>query len=131
MIPLPELEEQNRIVEYIEIKLNAVKKTKEAINEQISYYNALKEKLYEKIFADYKNEQVTIENICNDISDGTHFTPTYVTHGIPFLSVKDLSKGHISFYDCKYISSEEHKKLIKRCNPQFGDVLYTKVGTTG
>ena len=130
-VPIPSVDEQNRIVKYIETKLNAVKKAKRVINEQINYYNALKGKLYEKIFVKYKNEQVTIENICNNISDGTHFTPTYVTHGIPFLSVKDLTKGYISFDDCKYISFEEHNKLIKRCNPQFGDVLYTKVGTTG
>lgn len=131
VIPLPPLDGQKLIVEYIETKLNAVEKIKNVVNEQINYYNILKEKLYERIFNKFNSDIKTIEDICNDISDGTHFTPTYITNGIPFLSVKDLTKGYISFDDCRYVSIEEHKKLIKRCNPQFGDVLYTKVGTTG
>ena len=31
----------------------------------------------------------------------------------------------------KFISLEEHQKLIQRCNPQKGDVLYSKNGTIG
>jgi len=130
-IPFPSLEEQDRIVKIIETKLSAVDKIKTANVEQVVTCDLLKNKLYEKIFKEYQDELVTIDSICNDISDGTHFTPNYVTHGIPFLSVKDLTKGYISFDDCRYIDIEEHQKLIKRCNPQYGDVLYTKVGTTG
>jgi type I restriction enzyme, S subunit len=128
---LPPLEEQKRIVKIIETKLTALKKVKTASDEQLDNCNQLKDKSYEKVFERYQNELVTIDSICNDISDGTHFTPTYITNGIPFLSVKDLTKGYISFDDCRHIDIEEHKKLIKRCNPQYGDVLYTKVGTTG
>jgi len=131
IIPVPPLEEQERIIKIIETKLTAVDKAKIANSEQVVNCDLLKSKLYEKIFEKYQNELVTIDSICNDISDGTHFTPNYVTHGIPFLSVKDLTKGYISFDDCRYIDIEEHQKLIKRCNPQYGDVLYTKVGTTG
>jgi type I restriction enzyme S subunit len=65
------------------------------------------------------------------ISDGAHFTPDYIPHGIPFLSVKDISQGFIDFSNCRYISEEEHKQLTQRCNPEFNDVLLTKVGTTG
>ena len=130
-IPFPPIEEQERIVKIIETKLTAIEKAKAASYEQIRNYDFLKNKTYEKLFEKYKNELVTIDSICNDISDGTHFTPNYVNHGIPFLSVKDLTKGYISFDDCRYIDIEEHKKLIKRCNPKYGDVLYTKVGTTG
>jgi type I restriction enzyme S subunit len=74
---------------------------------------------------------VSIDDICTEITDGTHYTPTYTSMGIPFLSVKDLTNGSISFADCRYISEEEHSKLTKRCKPEKGDVLYTKVGTTG
>ncbi|MBW2331924.1 MAG: restriction endonuclease subunit S [Deltaproteobacteria bacterium] len=37
----------------------------------------------------------------------------------------------MDFENVQYISEEEHRELIKRCHPQKGDVLYTKVGTTG
>ena len=65
------------------------------------------------------------------ITDGTHRTPKYTKSGIPFLSVKDLSSGIIDFTNTKFISIEEHKELFKRCNPEKGDILLTKVGTTG
>ena len=70
-------------------------------------------------------------NIQYLLTDGTHSRPQYVENGIPFLSVKDISSGKISFDNVKYISLEEHEKLSKRCNPQIGDLLISKVGTTG
>lgn len=65
------------------------------------------------------------------LTDGTHSTPKYTASGVPFISVKDVSTGNISFSNTKFISVEEHKELSKRCNPQKGDILLTKVGTTG
>ncbi|ACA84798.1 restriction endonuclease subunit S [Shewanella woodyi] len=65
------------------------------------------------------------------ITDGAHHTPKYIEHGIPFLSVKDMSDGKLNFGDTRFISEEQHKDLIKRCNPQKGDLLLTKIGTTG
>lgn len=76
-------------------------------------------------------EWVRLNDICSLITDGTHSTPKYTESGVPFLSVKDLSKGFIDFSNTKYISKEEHEQLIKRCNPQYGDILLTKIGTTG
>ena len=69
--------------------------------------------------------------ICHVITDGTHHTPTYTNSGIPFLSVKNVSKGYLSFSDTRFISLEEHELLIKRCHPEYEDILLTKVGTTG
>ena len=65
------------------------------------------------------------------LTDGTHTTPKYTLDGIPCISVKDLSSGYLNFESCKYIKSEEHKILFDRCNPEVGDILLTKVGTTG
>ncbi len=70
-------------------------------------------------------------DISYQITDGTHHTPTYVNEGIPFLSVKDMSAGRLDFSDTRFISREQHEELIKRCYPQRGDLLLTKVGTTG
>lgn len=65
------------------------------------------------------------------ITDGTHHTPKYLDSGIPFISVKDVSGKTISFDDCKYISSEEHSELIKRCKPEINDILLCRIGTLG
>ena len=76
-------------------------------------------------------EWVRIRTILYKLSDGTHSRPQYVTSGIPFISVKDVSGGKLDFSACKYITIEEHKELYTRCNPEYGDILLTKVGTTG
>ena len=76
-------------------------------------------------------EWVRLGEICNKLTDGTHLTPRYTISGIPFLSVKDISSGSICFDDVKYISEKDHNELYKRCDPEKGDILLTKVGTTG
>ena len=65
------------------------------------------------------------------LTDGTHSTPKYTESGIPFISVKDVSSGKLDFSNCKHISEKEHTELYDRCNPEIGDILLTKVGTTG
>ena len=65
------------------------------------------------------------------LTDGTHSTPKYTLSGIPFLSVKDMSTGRLSFSNTKFISEKEHKLLSQRCHPCKGDLLISKVGTTG
>ena len=65
------------------------------------------------------------------LTDGTHSTPKYIESGIPFVSVKDISSRYLDLTDTKYISIEEHNELYKRCDPQKGDILLSKVGTTG
>ena len=70
-------------------------------------------------------------NILTKLTDGTHKTPKYVENGVPFVSVKDMSSGTLKLDNTKYITKEEHKTLFERCNPQKGDLILSKVGTTG
>ena len=74
---------------------------------------------------------VTLGSILNKLTDGTHKTPKYTSTGVKFVSVKDMSNGFLSLENTKYISEEEHKELYTRCNPEKGDLILSKVGTTG
>jgi restriction endonuclease S subunit len=67
-------------------------------------------------------------DVCTQITDGTHQTPTYVQSGVPFLRVTDLTGSSDSK---KFITEEEHAVLTKRCRPLRDDVLYSKNGTIG
>lgn len=67
----------------------------------------------------------------NQIVDGAHFTPTYTDSGVPFLRVSDIHGSTIDKSNIKYIPLREHKVLIKRCNPEKGDLLLSKNGTIG
>lgn len=74
---------------------------------------------------------VRIGSLLYKLVDGTHKTPKYTTRGVPFVSVRNMSNGHLSLDDTKFITEEEHRELRNRCNPQRGDILLSKVGTTG
>ncbi len=99
---------------------------------------------YEKIGTSIKNidDEIPFEipsnwawcrlgDILEKLSDGTHSTPKYVADGVPFISVKDMSSGKLSFANAKKITIEEHEILYKRCDPRRGDIILSKVGTTG
>ena len=94
------------------------------------FYYTLEFRNFDKKLNASKFEIFELKKITEKISDGTHFTPNYISKGIPFLSVKNVRKNKILFEDIKFISSQEHLKLIKRCDPKEGDILLTKVGAT-
>ncbi|MCX6901875.1 MAG: restriction endonuclease subunit S [Verrucomicrobia bacterium] len=74
-------------------------------------------------------EVATLSELCRSINDGTHVTPRYVHQGVPFYSVENVT-GDI-FDDTKFISEEEHALLTKRCKPEKGDILLTRIGSLG
>ena len=69
----------------------------------------------------------SLRQICSYINDGTHHTPKYVDNGVPFYSVENVTAN--DFHNTKFITNEEHERLIKRCKPEKGDILLTRIGT--
>lgn len=74
---------------------------------------------------------VMLGSIVYKLTDGTHKTPKYAIEGVKFVSVKDMSSGKLDLSNTKFITQAEHNELYKRCNPEKGDMLISKVGTTG
>ena len=74
----------------------------------------------------------TVESITSKVVDGVHKKPSYVTSGVPFVTVKNLTAGPaISFDNLRYITPEDHASFIRRANPERGDILISKDGTLG
>jgi type I restriction enzyme S subunit len=71
----------------------------------------------------------SLGEVCRAINDGTHFTPRYVETGVPFYSVENVTSD--DFTNTKFISTKEHNELIKRCRPEKGDILLTRIGALG
>ena len=69
-----------------------------------------------------------LEELTHLVTDGNHHTPKYVSAGVPFLSVKNVRPFLIRDGEIKFITKEEHEDINQRCNPEKGDILYTKVG---
>lgn len=78
-------------------------------------------------------KQTTLEEVCSKITDGTHKTPTYVDNGVRFISIKNIRPFESINWDNykKFIPHNEHKELIKRCNPEVDDIIFPRIGTLG
>ena len=72
-----------------------------------------------------------LRRVIHSAIDGPHHSPNYVDQGIPFLSAMNIKVDCWSLNDVKHISKEDYDKFSRRVTPNPGDVLYTKVGTTG
>jgi type I restriction enzyme S subunit len=132
-LPLPPLPEQQRIVGILDKAFDGIATAKANAEKNLQNARALFESHLQAVFTQRGEgwKDAKLGDVCHRITDGTHITPTYTKAGIPFLSVKNLTKGFIDFSDTRFISMEEHQSLTKRCKPFRNDILYTKVGTTG
>ena len=74
----------------------------------------------------------TVEAVSAKVVDGVHKKPEYVSSGVPFVTVKNLTAGPgIDLENLKHITVEDHEKFIARANPERGDLLVSKDGTLG
>ncbi|MBP7434397.1 restriction endonuclease subunit S [bacterium] len=125
-IPLPPLEEQIQIATVLSKAENLIAKRKQGIELLDEFVKST----YIEMFIDKGFALEKLGSLSNKITDGEHKKPDYKENGIPFISVTNITKGFLDFNDCKYVSEEDYNKFIKRCNPEEGDILYTKVGAT-
>ena len=116
-IPLPPLEIQQQIVAEIEGYQKIIDGAKQIVN---NYKPTI------KINPDW--EMVELDQLC-DVRDGTHDSPKYVLeNGIPFVTQKNITKEGLSFADIQFISREDHQKIIKRSNVEYGDIIISMIG---
>ncbi len=74
----------------------------------------------------------SVEELATKVVDGVHKKPVYVSRGIPFLTVKNLTAGPgISFENVNYVTEQDHEEFTKRTDPEKGDILISKDGTLG
>lgn len=150
-VPIPPMKEQIAIVRYLNIldaKIQAFIRNRqrliEVLNEQKQAIinqavtrgldpdkpsTQTNSKWFSQIPA---NWSVTpLRRVINRVVDGPHHSPTYVDSGIMFLSARNIKADSWSLSDAKYISNKDYQEFCRRIQPEIGDVLYTKGGTTG
>ena len=128
-LEIPSIEEQRRIIRIFDKVYKNIKTRKK----QINYCNNLIKSQFVEMFGNIENTKYDIyklSELTNLITDGEHKKPNYMVAGIPFISVVNITTGELKFEDCKFVSEEDACKFNKRCNPEKGDILYTKVGAT-
>lgn len=147
-IPLPPIQEQQRIVEQIESLFSKLDEAKSKAQTIIDTFEAtwsaiayaaftgrLTEEWRNRNNKTFEWKEYTLQDVCSmKITDGTHQTPTYCEKedgGFPFISSKDVTSKKICWDDIKYIIPELHDELYARIAPQIDDILLAKNGTTG
>jgi type I restriction enzyme, S subunit len=131
-LPLPPLAEQGRIAELLD-RAEALRDKRRAA---ISRLHTLPQSIFLDLFGDPATnpkgwQRAKLGDAIFSASDGPHVSPTYSDDGIPFVSTRHVREGEITWEDLKFISREDAEIHWRKCRPEFGDVLYTKGGTTG
>ncbi len=131
-IPLPPLPKQKRIAAILDVADALRAKRRESLQQ----LDQLLQSTFLEMFGDPVTnpkgwEKCTVGDVVHSAKDGPHVSPKYSEEGIPFLSNRHIKPGEIVWEDLKFIDQDEADRQWKKCKPEFGDILYTKGGTTG
>ena len=120
-IPLPPLEEQERIV----AELEGYRKVIEGARQVLANYKPT-------IRIDPKWPTVTLSNVCESITDGDHQPPPKSASGVPFVTITNINDQHqIDFTKTFFVPDSYYEKLSESRKPRRGDILYTVTGSYG
>ena len=125
----PPLSEQQRIVSELDLLSSIIEKKKAQLKE----YDQLAQSIFYDMFGDpVTNEKgwevKKLGEVCSKITDGTHDTPQRLDKGVKFITGKHIRPFIVDYDNSDYVSEEVHKEIYLRCNPEYGDVLYTNIG---
>lgn len=131
-VTIPPLPEQEKIVAELDCLSEVITKKKQQLAEL--------DKLAQSIFYDMFGDPIINEkgwdvkklgDVCETITDGTHFSPkSYETGEYKYITAKNIKKDGFDFKGLTYLPKEIHKEIYSRCSPVYGDVLFIKDGAT-
>ena len=128
-VSLPPLETQKKIASILDAADAYRQKTKALIQK----YDELTQSLFLEMFGDPVTNSKgwpihQINKVCSKVTDGTHDTPSRIDHGERFITGKHIRPYKIDFDSSDFVALEVHREIFRRCNPEYGDVLYTNIG---
>ena len=149
-LPIPPIDEQQAIVDYLDRESAGIDALIEEQQELIHLLRERRDSLIQRAVsgADKTGTKrltrnrwwpelpaewpvVQLRRVINSVADGPHFSPKYVDAGYMFISARNIKVDRWALEDAKFVSPEDFEAFSKRVVPERGDVLYTKGGTTG
>lgn len=141
----PPLAEQQRIVDRIESLFARLDEAKQKAQDALDSFETRKAAILHRAFtgeltAQWRKEhgvgmeswkEETLESVCYSIFDGDHMPPPKSEQGIPFLVISNVNTGHLSFENTRFVPESYYEALSDTRKPEYGDVLYTLVGSYG
>ena len=129
-VPLPPMEEQQRIVQRIESLFAKLDAAEVRLNAVAATFAPRKAVLLRSRSAIH-GKLTTLQDMCKSIFDGDHMPPPKVEEGVPFLVIANVHTGKLDFSQTRYVPQSYYDKLSTTRKPEKGDVLYTLVGSYG
>lgn len=151
-MPIPPSEEQQKIVDFLDKKINGIY---EIIYDKENLIKHLEEKkevtisnaVTKGLNSDVKMQDsevkwigkipdnwdsIAIKHVVSiPVTDGPHETPEFLNTGVPFISAEAIKNNIIDFSKMRgYISQEDHLKYSKKYKPQRDDIYMIKSGAT-
>ena len=143
-LPVPDIEKQRKIVNaYKTINDRIIKK--QQINDNLE---ATIQTIFKKYFIDYENisytdfidfefgkypsnwKLVDLDSVV-DVRDGTHDSPVPTESGKYLITSRHLLPYAIDRSDAYYISENDYNKANERSKVEYGDILFSMIGTIG
>ena len=150
-VPVPEYAEQERIAAFLDAECAEIDAVLEKTRASIEEYKKLKQAVITQAvtkgirgdrpmkdsgiewIGDIPKEFKTLQLkfLCKLITDGTHFSPSTVETGFPYITAGDVHGIGLDYNSAKRISEEDFNLLVNQgCQPLKGDVLLVKDGAT-
>ena len=78
-----------------------------------------------------KWEKVKLSEVTEYITDGDHQPAPKSDSGVLFVKIKDIQDNRLAFDNALFVPQEYYNRLPKNRKAEYGDTLYTVVGSYG
>lgn len=134
-IPLPPLEEQQRIVAVLDEAFEGLARARAHAEANLQNARELFGSELASVCKAHAEEYgtVSLAEISEEITDGDHMPPPKSQEGVPFVTIKNIDKEthDIDFSDTFKVPESYYQELKDKRKPRVGDVLYTVTGSFG
>lgn len=129
-VSIPPFSEQEQIVSRIEELFSELDKAVETLQTTKKQLAVYRQAVLKEAFSEF-NKTVSVESVCDCVTDGDHQPPPKAKNGIPFIMITNIAKNTICWDNTAYVSENYYNALSEHRCPRKGDVLYTVTGSFG
>jgi type I restriction enzyme S subunit len=127
-IPLPPIDEQRRIADFLDDQVGRIDQAIELKNSQ---QNLSAARVYARRDSAVAGPKVKLRRVVSLLRDGTHASVPRASEGFPLLSVRNIQDGEFKLRDDdSRVDEQTYSEIMRGCPVQVGDVLLAIVGAT-
>lgn len=144
-VPVPPVDEQQRIVAKLDALLARVRASKERLATVPTILKRFRQSVLAGACSGWLTagwrrawgveveawQQKTLARVCICITDGDHQPPPKQSSGVPFLTIGNISSGKLDFSGTRFVGEDYYSSISNDRRPRPGDVLYSVVATIG